>query len=125
MDTNTEANQEKSEHEKREFQSFYDVVRRMMLAGIGAIALKHDELEEFVDKLVERGEIAKKDGEELMKEMRERHQKYHHGEESHAHKRVTEIMERFSVPTKNDFDDLNKKLADLEKKIDDLSKSKK
>jgi len=34
-------------------------------------------------------------------------------------------MERFSVPTKNDFDDLNKKLADLEKKIDDLSKSKK
>jgi len=70
MDTDASAKQEKSENEKREFHSFYDVVRRMMLAGIGAIALKHDELEEFVDKLVERGEIAKKDGEELMKEMR-------------------------------------------------------
>ncbi len=124
MDTNAGAKQEKSEHEKREFHSFYDMVRRMMLAGIGAIALKHDEIEEFVDKLVERGEIAKKDGEELMQEMRERHKKYHNGEESHAHKRVTEIMERFSVPTKNDFEELNKKLSDLEKKIDNLSRSK-
>jgi len=125
MDTNAEQNQEKSKNEKHEFHSFYDVVRRMMLAGIGAVALKHDEIEEFIDKLVERGEIARKDGEELMKEMSDRHKKYHHGEESHTHKRVTEIMERFSMPTKNDLDELNKKLSDLEKKIDDLSKSKK
>jgi len=124
MESNAEAGQEKNEHEKKEFHSLYDMVRRLMLAGIGAVALKHDEIEEFVDKLVERGEIARKDGEELMKEMRERHKKYQHGEESPAHKKVNEIMERFSVPTKNDFDELNKKLAELEKKIDKLSKSK-
>ncbi len=125
MDTNTESTGEKAEGEKREFRSFYDVVRRMMLAGIGAIALKHDEMEEFMDKLVERGEIAKKDREELMKEMRERYKKHYLSEENPMHKRVSEFMERFSMPTKSDIDELNKKLADLEKKIDELTKSKK
>jgi len=122
MDTNAE---DKKEDEKREFHSFYDVVRRMMLAGIGAIALKHDEIEEFVDKLVERGEIAKKDGEDLLKEMKERRKKYLHGEDSRAHKRVADFFDRIPVPTKSDLNELSEKIAALEKKIDELTKSKK
>lgn len=125
MDTKGEGEKEGVKKDRGEFHSFYDVARRMMLAAIGAVALKHDEMQEFIDKLVERGEIARKDGEELMKEMRERHKKYHPGEESYAHKRVAEFMEHFSVPTKNDFDALNEKLTALEKKIDQLSKAKK
>ncbi len=125
MATQEETASEKSEGEKREVRSFYDLVHRIMLAGIGAVALKHDELEEFIDKLVERGEIARKDREELIKEMRERYKKYHQGEEHPAHKRVKEMMDRLSMPSKDDIDELNKKLADLEKKIDELSKAKK
>jgi polyhydroxyalkanoate synthesis regulator phasin len=121
MDNNTDVNKE---NRKRESHSFYDVVRRMMLAGIGAIALKHDEIEEFVDKLVERGEIAKKDGQDLLKEIKEHRKKYLHGEESYTHKRISEFFDHFAVPTKNDFDDLNEKIATLEKKIDELTKSK-
>jgi polyhydroxyalkanoate synthesis regulator phasin len=124
METTTGTNDEKKEQEKKEFHSFYDIVRRMMLAGIGAVALTHDEIEEFIDKLVDRGEIARKDREELIKEMRERYKKYHKGEEHPAHKKVAELMERFSVPTKDDIAELNKKLSDLEKKIDKLSKTK-
>jgi polyhydroxyalkanoate synthesis regulator phasin len=125
MDTAAKPKDEKNESRKSEYRSFHDMVRRMMLAGIGAIALKHDEIEEFMDKLVERGEIAKKDREELIKEMRERYQKSHPGEEHPAHKKVTEFMERFSMPTKDDIDELNKKLTQLEKKIDELGKAKK
>jgi polyhydroxyalkanoate synthesis regulator phasin len=120
MDTSSEGNKE----EKYRKHSMYSVVRRMMLAGIGAIALKHDEHEEFINKLVERGEIARKDGEKLMKEMRERRKKYMNGEEMYPHKKVTEILEHFSVPTKNDLDELNKKITNLEKKIDKLAKTK-
>ena len=125
METKAEDSSEKQEKGKREYYSFYDMARRMMLAGIGAVALKHDEIEEFIDKLVERGEIAKKDREDLIKEIREKYKKSHEGEESPGHKKVAEMMERFSVPTKKDFDELNKKLADLEKKIDELTKAKK
>jgi polyhydroxyalkanoate synthesis regulator phasin len=122
MKTNSEVDKES---ERKEVHSFYDVVRRMMLAGMGAIALKHDEFEEFIDKLVERGEIARKDGEDLLKEMKERRKKYLHSEEGFAYKRIADFFDHFAVPTKNDFDDLNEKLSVLEKKIDELTKSKK
>jgi poly(hydroxyalkanoate) granule-associated protein len=126
MDTNAEVNQEdvKKMNDKTETVSFYSVVRRITLAGIGAIALKHDELEEFIDKLVERGEIAKTDGESLMKEMKERRSKYLHNETGYAHKRFAEFLDRFAVPTKNDLDDLSEKISALEKKIDELTKPK-
>ncbi len=126
MDTNKEVNNEemsKSE-DKKEYMSLYKIVRRMMLAGIGAVALKHDELEEFVDRLVARGEIAKKDGESLMKEMKEHRKKYLHEEADSAHNRLSEFRDKFAIPRKNDLDELNEKISALEKKIDDLTKSK-
>ena len=122
MDTNTETNKD---DDRKEIYSFYNVIRRIMLAGVGAIALKHDELEEFIDKLVERGEIAKKDGEELLKEMKERRKKYFESEESTTHKKVAGFFDHFSPPTKNDLDELNKKISALEEKIDKLIKAKK
>ncbi len=124
MDAKVEGTSEEGEKGKKEFRSFYDVVRKMMLAGIGAVALSHDEIEEFIDKLVERGEIARKDREELFNEMRERHRQFHEDPEGHARRRVNAMMERFSIPSKDDFDQLNQKLARLEKKIDDLNRAK-
>jgi polyhydroxyalkanoate synthesis regulator phasin len=121
MDSKTNMNKEAN---KREYHSFYDAIRRMMLAGIGAIALKHDEMEEFIDKLVERGEIAKKDAEELRNEMKEHRKKYLHGEEGYLHKRMQEFLDRLEVPSKSDINELNEKLSELEKKIDRLSKAK-
>src|SRR4030066_1068265 len=99
MDTDPDNNSEK---EKKTY-SFYDVARRILLAGIGAIAISHDEVEEFIDKLVDRGEIAKKDGETLMKEVRERRKNYLHGEETYFHKRMEEFIEQFRSPAKKDF----------------------
>ena len=126
MDTTSERYKEEQDKTKEmdERHPLFSSVRRIMLAGVGAIALTYDELEEFIDRLVERGEIAKKDAEELRKEMRERRSDYWHGEGSRAHKRVTEFMDRFSVPTKNDLDDLSAKIASLEKKIDKLTQPK-
>jgi len=126
MDTDNDVNKEEENKSdtRKDYPSLYKLVRRVMLAGIGAIALKHDELEEFIDKLVERGEIAKKDGESLMKEMREQRKKYIHDETGSAHKRFGEFLDRFAVPTKTDLEDLNEKLTALEKKIDELAISK-
>jgi poly(hydroxyalkanoate) granule-associated protein len=122
METSAE---DKTEKEKKENYSFYQIARRIMLAGIGAVAITHDELEEFIDKLVERGEIAKKDREELIKEIRERHRKHLSDEENYFHKRMNEVFEHFHVPAKKDFDELSEKISALEKKIDELTKTKK
>jgi len=47
---------------KEEQNPLLDAVRKVLLAGIGAFALGKEEIEDFVDKLIERGEIAEKDG---------------------------------------------------------------
>ena len=125
MDTDSDTTQDNTKKEKMDTHPFYDVARRILLAGIGAIAITHDEIEEFVDKLVERGEIAKKDGENLIREMREKRKKYLSGEENYFQKRMDELFDHFHIPAKKDFDELNEKLSALEKKIDELPKTKK
>ncbi len=115
---------DKQENDKEDSYSFYHIARRILLAGIGAIAIKHDELEEFIDKLVERGEIARKDREKLIKEIRERHKERFSDEEARFHERIDEVLQHFNVPAKKDIDVLNEKIAALEKKIDALSKTR-
>ena len=113
------------EKEDKEYKPFFTAARRIMLAGIGAIALTHDEIEDFIDKLVERGEIAKKDGESLLKEVAERRKKNISKVEKDANTRLKEILDHFNVPTKSDFDELSEKIAILAKKVDELNKPKK
>ncbi len=121
MDTNAEINKEK---ENPEPFSMYDVMKRLMLAGFGAVSIIHEELEHHIDKLVERGEIAEKDREEMMKKMKERREKFMHHRKEFANKHFAEALEHFNVPDKSDIESLNQKIAYLEKKIDELNKAK-
>lgn len=104
--------------------SFYDIARRIMLAGIGAMAISIEEMEDFIDKLIERGELAKKEKEGLISELRERRKKFLHDEDDHIQKRMNEILNNLSIVTKKDMDDLAEKISTLEKKIDELTINK-
>jgi polyhydroxyalkanoate synthesis regulator phasin len=119
MDTNADA---KKESEKEEEYSLHDMMKRMMLAGIGAVSIIHEELEQHIDKLVERGEISQKEREEMIAKMKERRQKFMHHRHDYARKHVAEVLENLDVPSRTDIDSLSQKLADLEKKIDELNK---
>lgn len=111
------------EQESAERNSLFDAARRVLLAGIGALALAQDEVEDFVDKLVERGEIAEKDGHKLVDEILERRKKRASKIEDLLSKRVEEVLIRMNVPTKADIDALGKKIQNLSKKVDELKKS--
>ena len=121
MDTNTDVNKKE---DKEEEYSLNDMMKRMMLAGVGAISIFHEELEKHIDKLVERGEITQKDREEMMARMKERRMKFMHRRSEYAQKHVEEALEHFDVPRRSDIEGLNQKIADLEKKIDELNKPK-
>lgn len=104
-------------------KGIFEIARKVLLAGIGATALAQDEIEEFVTRLVERGEIAEKDGVKLVQEMLEQPKRRMEKTEIEIKKHVDKILDQSNVLTKNDFDDLKQKIAELEKKIDALSKS--
>lgn len=109
---------------KEERRPLLEVVRKVLLAGIGAVALAQDEVEDFVDRLVERGEIAEKDGRKLVSEVMDRRKKETEKVEDQMNKRVEEILDRMNVPTKADIEALSVKIAGLTKKVEDLKKEK-
>lgn len=108
--------------QEKEPLSLVDTLRKVLLATIGAVALAQDEMEDFVHKLIERGEIAEKDGRKLIDEVKDRRRKTQKGIEEGPSKHVQEILERLNVPTKKDIDELGEKIASLAKKVDALKK---
>jgi polyhydroxyalkanoate synthesis regulator phasin len=98
---------------------FLDVARKVLLASIGAWALAADEIEEFVNRLVARGEIAEKDGRKLVKDVLDKRR-----EISPLSRTVDDQVERFltrlNVPTRADVDALTSSIAELTKKIEEL-----
>lgn len=108
---------------KEERSPLLETARKVLLAGIGAVALAQEEIEEFVNKLVERGEIAEKDGRKLVREVMDKRKKDAEKAEDELAKRVEEILDRMNVPTKGDIEVLGDKIAALTKKVEELKKS--
>lgn len=109
--------------EEAEASRFAAMVRKVMLAGIGAVALTQEEVEKFVSKLVERGEIAEQDGKKVIREVMEKRKKEAKKAEDELDKRLEELLDRMNVPTKNDIDALSAKITALTKKVDALKQS--
>jgi poly(hydroxyalkanoate) granule-associated protein len=117
-----------------EHGQLYKVTRKVVLAALGVVGMATDELETFVDKLVERGEIAEKDGrklideireksEERIKESRTRMQKFV-GMQPKEEEDVEEVLSRMDIPTKTDIKELSAKIAALTRKVEELKVSK-
>jgi poly(hydroxyalkanoate) granule-associated protein len=115
------------EVKERESRFFFDAARNVFLASIGAVALAQDELEELVEKLVERGELAERDGRKVVKDLLDsRKQKTERSRSEMGddlERRIESVLHRLNVPTKRDVDELSRKLTILSEKVDDLKKS--
>lgn len=103
--------------------SLLEASRKVLLAGIGAVALAQDEIEDFIGKLVERGEIAEQDGKRLISEIMDKRKKSADKAEDEFTKRIEEILDRMNVPTKEDINKLGQKITNLTKKVDELKKA--
>ena len=108
--------------EGTERSPLYEATRKMVLASMGAMALAQEEVEQFVGKLVERGEIAEKEGKKLVREAMDRRKKETKKAEGELDKRMEEILARMNVPSKSDIDALSAKVTALTKKVDELKK---
>lgn len=113
----------RAERNEKEVSPLLDGVRKVLLAGLGAAALAQDELEDFVKKLVERGEIAEKDAKKLIQETRDKRRKRMGTSEDQINKRMEELLERFNVPTKRDIKTLSDKINALSRKVEELKKT--
>lgn len=106
---------------------------RVLLAGVGAVALAQDEIEDFVNRLVERGEVAEADGKKLLKDVLEKRKSVLEKTAEIAEspkkaaddleKRIQEALARMNIPTKDEIEALGAKITALTRKVDELKKS--
>jgi len=106
--------------EEKKASPLLDSLRKVVLASIGAVAVAQEEAEDLINKLVERGEIAREEGRKLVDDMTaKRREKV----EAQFDARVESALERMNVPTKTDLKAVEKKLDQLNQKLDKLVKS--
>jgi poly(hydroxyalkanoate) granule-associated protein len=109
--------------EEMEVNPILAMARKVLLAGVGVVVLTQEEIEKFVSKLVERGEIAEKDGRKLVRDVMEKRKKEAKKAEDGLEKRMEELLDRMNVPTKSDIESLSAKITALTKKVDELKKA--
>lgn len=101
-----------------------EMFRRALLATVGAAAIAQDEVDALINRLIERGEIAERDGKSLIHEMKDKRKSRTMRLEEEIDKNISNILDKMNIPTKADVDALNNRIAELSKKLDDLKKSK-
>jgi polyhydroxyalkanoate synthesis regulator phasin len=98
----------------------FELARKVMLAAVGAAALAQDEGEDFLNRLVERGEIAEKDARKLIREVSDKRRKK---VEKELDKRMETLLDHMDVPSKADIDALSAKITTLTHKVEELKKT--
>lgn len=81
-----------------------DSIKKVFLAGIGAVAATADKAQEMVDEFVKKGEITVEQGKELMNEFKEKASK-----------------SNFTFVRKEDFDALKARVTELENKFNETT----
>ncbi|HMN60678.1 MAG TPA: hypothetical protein PJ988_09965 [Anaerolinea sp.] len=97
----------------------YDTTRMILLAAVGAAALAQEEINNFVDRLVERGEIAEGDARNLVREIIDRREKLEREHKTQAQKAAGD-----TTVTKADIETLTARIADLSRQIEELKTTK-
>lgn len=105
------------------------MTRRILLAGVGAVALAQEEVEAFVSRLVEKGEIAERDGRRLVNDIVDRRksqvENVQDDIETRLEGQIEKVITRMNIPTKSDINELSQKIALLTEKVEDLKKASK
>lgn len=103
--------------------NYFDLAHKLFRANLGAVALAQDEVQAFVNKLVERGEVAEQDSRKMVDDYVQRTQDVM-GAQTQLTKQVESVVQTLNVPTKKDIDALSVQIEALTKKVDELKKAK-
>jgi polyhydroxyalkanoate synthesis regulator phasin len=90
-------------------------LKKLLLAGIGSMAVTYEKAEKIVDELVKKGEIAVKDGKELNEELKKRVAEKKDDELPDAIDHLKEALSGLTLVTKKDIQEMKGRIEALEK----------
>jgi len=86
-----------------------DSLRNAILAGFGI----QEKVKEFIDELVRKGELSESQGAKFVKEWSEKADKGSSDLNKNFSELMSKTLEKMNIPTKEEFDRLNKQIQNL------------
>jgi polyhydroxyalkanoate synthesis regulator phasin len=109
-----------SKKETKESGMIAGTLRKLVLASVGAVGVAQDEVNNLIERMVERGEITEKDARKLVSDAKKEFNKRRRSGQTKAEQEMEGLMEKMNVPSKADIEDLTKQVANLSKRIEEL-----
>lgn len=98
--------------------TLFGIVRKALLAGLGA----QEKVKELVDELVKKGELNKSQGAKIIRAWTERANKKREDISKSVSELICKTIEKMNLPTKDDIEELNRKIENLSKKLEGIEK---
>ncbi len=94
-----------------------DIIKKVMLTGVGLALVAKDEIEELAKEMVEKGKMSETEGIKFLKEIQGKYDDAQAKLEDRVDKSVKEFMKKAGVVTKDELKALKKEIRDLKKAI--------
>lgn len=99
----------------------FDLVRNILLAGLGA----QEKIKESIDELVKKGELSESQGAKVIKEWTEKADRSTSELRGDISEIIAKTLEKMNIPTKEEFENLERKIQSLSARIEILEKTQK
>jgi len=90
-----------------------DIFKRIMLLGIGAMAMTYEKANSLVNELVQKGQITVDQGNQINEELK----RVMNNNQSNIDSSIKSYIDSLNLATKSDLDILIRRIDELEKKI--------
>lgn len=93
-----------------------ELVKKTLLAGLGAVSLSREKAEEIAADLIKRGELAKSDESKFVREMIDVAEKNKARLEEKIEEAVAKALARLDIPTRSEINELKEEIKKLTRK---------
>ena len=100
----------------------FELIRKTILAGLGAATLTKEKADKLVDELIKRGEITAEERPKLVRDLLARAEESKRELEGKVNEAVESAIESLGIPSKADIDALSGKIEQLTVKVDKMEK---
>jgi poly(hydroxyalkanoate) granule-associated protein len=118
--------------EEVEHWPLLEATHKILLAGVGAMAVAQEAMMDCMARFVERGEIVEQDARQMLsgtmanrkhqvRKVVDRRKKTPQDSDAELEAEVQGMLDRRNIPSKGDIDALSAKITELTKKVDELN----
>jgi len=94
-----------------------DFFERLILIGLGLMAVTKEKAEKFADELVEKGKIKREDVPQLIENILQSAERGREKVREVIQEEIKNSLDVLNLPTKKEINEIKKKLEEIDKKI--------